>query len=100
MRINNVTKTEIDEFVDAVAGKNLSTRDIEISCPGLILKGGRNCEKQIKDGDIVMGTEPAKTDLIGRGGDCTERERQMLTALEISAKIYAAAHFKMQRYPI
>jgi hypothetical protein len=84
MRINNVTKTEIDEFVNAVAGKHLSTRDIDLLA-GAYFKGSDEFREQIKSGNISWGLTRLKQSYRA-GGDCTERERQMLTALEITGK--------------
>ena len=84
MRINNVKKTEIDEFVNAVAGKHLSTRDIDLLA-NAYFKGPEDFREQIKSGNISWGLTRLKRSYRS-GGDCTERERQMLTALEITSK--------------
>jgi hypothetical protein len=84
MRINNVRKTEIDEFVSAVAGKHLSTRDIDLLA-NAYFKGSDEFREQIKSGNISWGLKRLKQSYRA-GGDCTERERQMLTALEITQK--------------
>lgn len=84
MRINNVTKTEIDEFVNVVAGKHLSTRDIDLLA-NAYFKGSDEFREQIKSGNIAWGLKRLKQSYRA-GGDCTQRERQMLTALEITQK--------------
>lgn len=84
MRINNVRKTEIDEFVNAVAGKHLSTRDIDLLA-NAYFKGPDEFREQIKNGNISWGLSRLKQSYRSEG-DCTERERQMLTALEITQK--------------
>ena len=84
MRINNVQKSEIDEFVEAVAGKHLSIRDIDLLA-NAYFKGSEEFRKQIKNGDISWGLNRLKQ--ADRSSDeCTERERQMLKALEITGK--------------
>jgi len=84
MRINNVTKAEIDEFVTAVAGKHLSTRDIDLLA-NAYFKGSDEFREQIKSGNISWGLKRLKQSYRA-GSDCTERERQMLTTLEITQK--------------
>jgi hypothetical protein len=84
MRINNVKKSEIDEFVNAVAGKHLSTRDIDLLA-NAYFKGPEEFREQIKNGNIIWGLRRLKQSC-RTGRDCTERERQMLTALEITSK--------------
>jgi hypothetical protein len=84
MRINNVTKSQIDEFVNAVAGKHLSTRDIDLLA-NAYFKGPEEFREQIKKGNISWGLSRLKQSYRSVG-DCTERERQMLTALEITGK--------------
>jgi len=84
MRINGVKKDEIDEFVNAVAGKHLSTRDIDLLA-NAYFKGPDEFREQIKSGNISWGLNRLKQSYRG-AGDCTERERQMLKALEITQK--------------
>jgi hypothetical protein len=84
MRINGVKKAEIDEFVNAVAGRHLSTRDIDLLA-NAYFKGPQDFREQIKSGNICWGLIRLKQSYRA-GGDCTERERQMLTALEITGK--------------
>ncbi len=84
MRINNVKKSEIDEFVNAVAGRHLSTRDIDLLA-NAYFKGSEDFREQIKNGNIPWGLSRLKRPY--RAGDnCTERERQMLKELEIVQK--------------
>ena len=84
MRLNGVKKAEIDEFVNAVAGKNLSTRDIDMLA-NAYFKGPEEFRQQIKNGNITWGLSRLKQSYRA-DGECTERERQMLTALEITGK--------------
>lgn len=84
MRINNVKKAEADEFVNAVAGRHLSTRDIDLLA-NAYFKGPEEFREQIKKGNISWGLSRLKQPYRS-SGDCTERERQMLTALEITGK--------------
>jgi hypothetical protein len=84
MRINGVKKKEIDEFVELVAGKKLSIRDIEILAHSYF-KGGDELRKQIKNGDILWVLGRLKQ-ASSTSGDCTELERRMLTELAIIQK--------------
>jgi hypothetical protein len=84
MRINSVKKDEIDEFVNAVSGKHLSTRDIDLLA-NAYFKGPDEFREQIKNGNISWGLTRLKQSYRS-GGDCTEREQQMLSALEITQK--------------
>jgi len=84
MRINSVKKDEIDEFVNAVAGKHLSTRDIDLLA-NAYFKGSDEFREQIKSGNISWGLNRLKHSH-RPGGDCTQLEQRMLTALEITQK--------------
>ncbi len=84
MRINSIGKKEIDEFVGAVSGKNLSLRDIEILANGYF-KGGENIRQQIRDGNLLWGLSRLKESSIKTNG-CSEIEQKMLKDLEIVQK--------------
>lgn len=84
MRINCVKKDEVDEFVNVVAGRHLSTRDIDLLA-NAYFKGPDEFREQIKSGNISWGLNRLKQSYPA-GGNCTEWERQMLKALEITQK--------------
>ena len=84
MRLNGVKKAEIDEFVNAVAGKHLSTRDIDLLAHAYF-KGSDEFREQIKNGNLSWGLRRLKQSY-QPGAQCTERERQVLKALEITQK--------------
>ena len=84
MRLNGVKKAEIDEFVNAVAGKHLSTRDIDLLAHAYF-KGSDEFREQIKNGNLSWGLRRLKQSY-QPGAECTERERQVLKALEITQK--------------
>jgi hypothetical protein len=84
MRLNGVKKDEIDEFVNAVAGKDLSTRDIDLLAHAFF-KGSDEFREQIKNGNLSWGLAQLKQSY-QPGLRCTERERQVLKALEITPK--------------
>ncbi|MBW1692299.1 MAG: chromosome partitioning protein ParB [Deltaproteobacteria bacterium] len=84
MRINGVKKDDIDEFVRSVAGKNLSTRDIDLLAHGYF-KGPEDLREQIRNGHIGWGLERLRKSAQAEG-KCTELERETLTVLEITLK--------------
>lgn len=94
IRMNGVNKKEIDEFVESVAGKKLSIRDIEILAHGYF-KGSDQLRRQIKRGDILWALSRLKQ-TSADADDCTELERQMLRELEITQKYMQRVTFKSQ----
>ena len=85
IRINKIEKKEIDEFVDLVAGKGLSIRDIEILAHGWF-KGSEEFRQQIREGDIAWGLKRLKQASEPVGDGCTTPEREMIKCLEITQK--------------
>jgi hypothetical protein len=84
MRLNGVRKAEVDDFVNAVAGKHLSTRDIDLLA-NAFFKGSEEFRQQIKNGNLSWGLKRLKRSY-QPGAECTQRERQVLKALEITQK--------------
>lgn len=84
MRMNNVKKDEIDKFVTAVAGKNLSIRDIEQVAYGYF-KGPDEFREQIINGNITWVLERLR-EVPENSDSCNEYERGMLRDLEITQK--------------
>ncbi|MFQ5770242.1 MAG: chromosome partitioning protein ParB [bacterium] len=84
IRINRISKADIDEFVTAVSGKNLSIRDIETLAHGYF-KGSQDFREQVKNGNISWSLSRLK-DRSANATDCTEIERSMLKNLEIVQK--------------
>jgi len=80
IRINTISKKEIDEFVKLIAGKGLSIRDIELLANGFF-KGSDNLRQQIKEGHITWGLNQLKKSS-GRTTECTNTEQMMLRDLE------------------
>lgn len=83
IRMNGITKQDVDEFVRSVAGKGLSIRDIEILANGYF-RGGEDIRQQIRNGNITWGLACLKQ--ISVRTDCTQVEQQMLKDLEITQK--------------
>lgn len=76
--------SEIDEFVNLVAGKNLSIRDIERLAHGYF-NGPDHFKEQIKSGHIVWALERLRQ-MPQEGGNLSEPECSMLKCLEIIQK--------------
>jgi hypothetical protein len=83
IRMNGITKQDVDEFVRSVAGKGLSIRDIEILANGYF-RGGEDIRQQIRNGNITWGLACLKQSSVRT--DCTQVEQQMLKDLEITQK--------------
>ncbi len=84
MRMNRASTQEIDEFVNAVAARNLSLRDIETLAHGYF-RGSADFREQIKRGDVAWGLKRMK-ELAADSGDCNEFERGLLRDLAIARK--------------
>ncbi len=82
MRINGVSKQEIEEFVVAVSGKNLSVRQIEQLAHGYF-RGPESFRQEIRSGHLALTLEP-------QGGDdaagCNPFERGLLKDLTFVSK--------------
>jgi len=82
MRINAVSKQQIEEFVVAVSGKNLSVRQIEQLAHGYF-RGSESFRQEIRSGHIALTLEQ-------QGGDdpagCNPFERGLLKNLEFISK--------------
>jgi len=83
IRMNGVSKEDVDQFVKSVAGKGLSIRDIEILANGYF-RGGEDMRRQIRDGNITWGLSRLKDSSVTT--DCTQVEQRMLKDLEITQK--------------
>lgn len=92
IRINRIKKEEIDEFVNSVAGKRLSIRDIELLAHGYF-KGSDEFREQIKSGNISWGLNLLK-ETSAKTTDCTEIEQRMLRDLEITQKYMHRVTYK------
>jgi len=80
IRINTISKNEIDTFVKLVAGKGLSIRDIELLAGGFF-KGSDNLRQQIKEGNITWGLNQLKKSSSWTT-ECSITEQRMLRNLE------------------
>ena len=84
IRINRVAKKDVDEFVQAVAGKHLSIREIDLLAHGYF-KGSEELRQQINTGELTWALSRLKKPAADTDG-CSEFERTMLSDLEITQK--------------
>ncbi len=80
IRMNEISKIDIDIFVKAVAGKGLSIRDIELLAKGFF-KGQEEFRQQIIAGNITWGLSRLK-ELSAQTTECTTAEQRMIKYLE------------------
>jgi hypothetical protein len=84
MRMNSVSKKQIEEFVVAVSGKKLSVREVEQLAHGYF-RGPESFREEIRSGNVAvplkqMGQVPGSPDA------CNEFERVLIKDLEIVQK--------------
>jgi len=84
MRMNQVSSPEIDGFVEAVSGKKLSTREIEVLAHGYF-KGTEAFRQQIATGNIHWGLKSLRETMTD-SKDCNAFESKVLRDLEITLK--------------
>jgi predicted transcriptional regulator len=87
-RLNSIKKSEIDEFVQAVSGKGLSTRSIELLAQGYF-KGHSDFRRQIKSGNFnwtLNQLKNLKTDESSEQSDLNKTEQWFINNLEIVQK--------------
>jgi hypothetical protein len=81
MRMNSVTKAEVEQFVVALSGKNLSVREIEQLLHGYF-RGPESFREQIRNGNVALPLEWVRQ----KSGDaegCSPFEKTLLKDLEI-----------------
>lgn len=84
MRMNSVTKAQVEQFVVALSGKKLSVREIEQLAHGYF-RGPESFREHIRNGNVALPLEwirQAPEDTQG----CNEFERVLLKDLEIVQK--------------
>ncbi len=84
MRLNAISAEEVETFVRSVAGKGLSTRDIETLAHGYF-KGSQHLREQIISGKIAWALGQLKLKP-SSACDCSKREQALLRDLEIVQK--------------
>ena len=84
MRLNGVKREQIDQFVGAVSGQNLSVREIEQLAHGYF-RGPDSFRQQILSGNLALPLERIRQAPQDPDG-CSEFERVLLKDLEILQK--------------
>ena len=84
MRMNSVSKKEIEQFVVAVSGKNLSVREVEQLAHGYF-RGPESFREEIRRGNVAVPLQQIKQVPEDPEG-CNEFERVLLKDLEIVQK--------------
>ncbi len=82
MRMNSVTKAEVEEFVEALSGKKLSVREIEQLAHGYF-RGPESFREQIRNGNVALPLEWVRQRSGEVQQDCNAFERVVLKDLEI-----------------
>jgi hypothetical protein len=81
MRINKISKSEMDEFVRLVSGQKHSFRDLELLANGYF-HGSDDFRSQIKNGDISWGLKRLK-ESFAKTASCSEFEQSTIKDFEI-----------------
>ncbi|MFQ6031934.1 MAG: ParB/RepB/Spo0J family partition protein [Candidatus Glassbacteria bacterium] len=84
MRLKDVRRKDVDEFVSLVSPHKLSTRDIEKLANGYF-RGSEEFRRQLRNGDISWGLEALSREPLPPDG-CNTAEYGMLKDLEITQK--------------
>ncbi len=84
MRMNAVSKREIEAFVVALSSKNLSTRDIEQLAHGYF-RGPESFREQILSGNLALPLQQIR-DIPADPEGCNAFERGLLKDLEVTGK--------------
>jgi hypothetical protein len=96
-RVKKVTRSEIDEFVQVVSGKKLSTRQIDLLARGYF-QGGAELHDQIKNGNLNWCLEQLRqinNSSEAYNPELSESERSLIRDLEISQKYMRRIQYKM-----
>jgi len=94
MRMNKVSKEEIDQFVQATSGKNLSVREIDRLARGYF-QGPSSLREAIDQGKVGFALDQMRQVPEDQEG-CTSFERTMLSDLEITQKYMRRVMAKSQ----
>jgi hypothetical protein len=84
MRMNSVTKDQVEEFVVAVSGKKLSVREIEQLAHGYF-RGPESFREEIRKGNVALPLSKLRSVPDDPDG-CNEFERVLLKDLELVGK--------------
>jgi len=84
-RVNKIPQTEINQFVQAVSGKHLSLRQIDLLAHGYF-RGGTALKAQIQQGHIGWTLEQMQKSHAGETSQLDQREARILQDLELAQK--------------
>jgi hypothetical protein len=84
MRLNTTSGKDVDDFVNAVAGKNFSIRNIE-SLAHAYFRGSSQLRQQIKSGNVSWALRQLKH-TASAAHNCSRLEQSVLRDLEIAQK--------------
>jgi hypothetical protein len=84
MRMNGVSRQQIEQFVEALSGHKLSLREIEQLAHGFF-RGPDSFREQILSGNIALPLQRMKQ-IPADPEDCSEFERLLLHDLELAQK--------------
>jgi hypothetical protein len=94
MRMNSVTSSDVEQFVQFVAGKHLSVRDIELLADGYF-RGPESLRAAIAQGKLNWSLEKMKNVPDDPDG-CNEFERVLLRELQTLGKSMRRVVLKCQ----
>jgi len=92
-RSNIATDNEINQFVEAVSGKGLPVKDIDILANGYF-KGGKYFKEQVKNGNFFWSLNKLKDSDKQQAG-LSDEEKRLLKDLEIASKYIGRLIFKL-----
>ena len=84
-RVNKTPQSDITEFVQAVSGKNLSLRQIDMLANGYF-RGGAELKAQIQRGQIGWTLEQLQKSRVQESPQLGQREARVLLDLELAQK--------------
>jgi hypothetical protein len=85
IRLRGIKKQEVEQFVEAVSGKGLSIRDIELLANGYF-KGSQEIREQILSGNIAWGLTRLKESARDSNPGLTQAQERVIRDLEILQK--------------
>ena len=93
-RLNKTSDSEINQFVESVAGKGISSRDIDLLADGYF-KGGNSMKEQIQKGDISWAISKLKECESTSSGPLSANEERIVKDLEITQKYMGRLTYKL-----
>ena len=94
MRMNSVTRSDLDRFIELVAGKRLSVRDIELLADGYF-RGPNSLRAAITEGKLNWSLDQMKNVPDDPDG-CSDFERMLLKELQSLGKSMRRVALKCQ----